>query len=360
MSLTSPSKLLIVASIQYGYLTDYFYYAKYLADKFDITFLCVDQGKPRFDPVGCDVIYVKAQSRLNRRFDFRRHLRIMADEGRRYDAVITDLGYGFAFFLPLYRRLSDKIIFDIRTLDISPQAFKRRIRNLVLSIDARMASCVTVVSDAVARKLGLKRYSVLPLGTSPDLLLLDDKSFDALRLLYVGTFTGRRIHDTVEGIALFLARNPEWNAPGRVVYDIIGAGDGAERIEQSIARHGLSDVVRMHGYVPNDRLSPYFDRSNIGVSYVPTGEIYQLQPPTKTYEYIGAGMCVIATATAANRAIVDSRNGILIDAAPEAFAAGLERLAASMQRYTSSDIKSTLGPHLWPDIADKLAALISG
>jgi nucleoside-diphosphate-sugar epimerase len=57
----------------------------------------------------------------------------------------------------------------------------------------------------------------------------------------------------------------------------------------------------------------YFDIHNIGVSYIPMLKCFDNQPPTKTFEYLLSGMPVIATATNANKDIINDVNGVLIN-----------------------------------------------
>lgn len=351
-------RLLIVNGMQYGYLIDYYYYAKCLGSQFDITFVCNDDGLKRLEPEGCRVIYVQPHSRINRRLDFCAVIRDLYAKGERFDAALTDFRMGFAFLLPFLQKLTDNVIYDIRSLDVSENAAKRALSNLVIRAEAFMAPKVTVISDLVANKLGLRRYEVLPLGVDTSNLDIAPKVFDAddIQLLYVGTFKGRYLEKTVLGLARYLDAHPEMR--DRVHYHIVGAGDGEDKILDAIAATRLAGNVTMHGYVPTNELRRYLEHCNVGVSFVPVCSRYNLQHPTKTYEYISAGMPVIATATAANGEIVNPTNGVLTPDTPEGFAHGLEQVVERFGEYDSAAIKATLGEHHWADIASRLGRLI--
>jgi glycosyltransferase involved in cell wall biosynthesis len=169
-----------------------------------------------------------------------------------------------------------------------------------------------------------------------------DKS--PLRLIYVGTFNGRRLYDTIAGLALFLRKHPV-----TVSYQIIGRGNDEEelKLKESIEQFGLQDSVSLLGYVRNDELSHYCLSSHIGVSYVPITTAYDNQPPTKTFEYWGFGLPVIATATTAHRDIVTSQNGLLVQDTPASFAEGLEQIVVNLDTFDERIIKNSFKQYTW-------------
>lgn len=352
-------KLLIVSGIQYGYLIDYYYHAKNMSDRFDITYLCMDEGEKRIDPAGCRVVYVSKQSRINRRFDMLRALRKIADAKIRFDVVLTDFSYSATMFFPLYRKIADKFIFDIRTLDISENAIKRNLKNRLIAYTASQAPFVTVITRPIGDVIGLphNRSAVIPLGAPEPLFDLPAKKFDTLRILYIGTFRSRHIDSTVYGLSIFLKRNPQWR--GKVSYDIVGGGFGENEVRNAVTRCGLSDIITMHGFVPSDRAMSFFERNNVGVSFIPTSGHFDLQPPTKTYEYMAAGMAVLATATTANSELVDASSGILSGDTPEDFAVALQKLVANFKNFNSEKIRSRVADNHWGAISNRLADILS-
>ena len=58
-------------------------------------------------------------------------------------------------------------------------------------------------------------------------------------------------------------------------------------------------------------------------------DIYNVQPPLKTIEYLASGLPVIATNTIANQAVItDNANGILVDDDESALVEGITRLVS--------------------------------
>src|SRR5690606_31743303 len=108
-------------------------------------------------------------------------------------------------------------------------------------------------------------------------------------------------------------------------FDVVGFGynDEEDNLKRLVVELGLQDVVNFHGRMSHTDAQVFFDRSNIGISYVPLTSYYDHQPPTKTYEYILSGMPVVATETSENVKLINSVNGVLCKDTPDSFADGL-------------------------------------
>jgi glycosyltransferase involved in cell wall biosynthesis len=200
--------------------------------------------------------------------------------------------------------------------------------------------------------LGLPQYKVhiLPLGS--DILSRTDKQFDSLRLLYVGTLQFRRIEDTIVGFHRFFH---DYRDQIQCSYKIIGSGYAGEEdnLRRLVTELGLQSVVQVLGSIPHDELSPYFDASNIGISYIPKTRFYDVQPPTKTFEYLLSGMAVVATSTSENTRVINNRNGVLVEDNAESFASGLKQIYDRREDFCSSSIRNEGRPYLWESIVNE-------
>jgi glycosyltransferase involved in cell wall biosynthesis len=161
-----------------------------------------------------------------------------------------------------------------------------------------------------------------------------NKEFDSIRLLYIGVLNNRNIHQTIYGLKLFIERNPGVS----VTYSIIGSGDGehVRLLADAISACKLETTVKYHGYLPNDEILPFFEKCNVGVSYVPITPYYTDVIVTKTVEYLLSGMVVVATDTNKNREAINDQNGVLIPDNPQGFADGLEKVYSRLTAYDSS------------------------
>ena len=155
---------------------------------------------------------------------------------------------------------------------------------------------------------------------------------------------------TVRGVALFVNKYPDVS----LTYDIIGSGSKAEdeQLRTLVVSMGLNERVKFHGRIENHLLAPYFDNENIGVSFVPITDYYNVQPPTKTFEYVLSGLFTIATATDENRKIISADNGILIEDTEFAFAKALEDILMERVKINEQKVRESLKNSSWKNIVD--------
>jgi len=169
--------------------------------------------------------------------------------------------------------------------------------------------------------------------------------------LYVGTLSQRRIHETVEGLSIFIKKTGSHIIAS---YDIFGYGTtkDVEKLIYSIHNYGLDNIVSYHGMKNHTELKAYFEKCNLGVSYVPITEYYDLQPVTKTYEYILSGLPCIGTETYANRKVINDQNGVLCKDNAESFASALDTIVQRRGGLDSSKIRATLRDFSWQSIVE--------
>jgi glycosyltransferase involved in cell wall biosynthesis len=81
-------------------------------------------------------------------------------------------------------------------------------------------------------------------------------------------------------------------------------------------------------------------------------EYFEHQPPTKTYEYAMSGIYTIATATQANKDIVTTDDGVLIEDTAEGVAMGLEQYWLRRNDINEAKIRASLAEYSWKNICD--------
>jgi hypothetical protein len=207
-----------------------------------------------------------------------------------------------------------------------------------------------ILSNELRDLIGInkERCHYLPLGA--EILSFNDKVFDSLNLLYIGTLDGRNIFETVYGLRLFITKYSIDN----IRYDIIGTGsnESVKILLNSIKDNKLDEIVFYHGQKNHNELIPFLDRSNIGVSYIPLTTYYDLQPPTKTFEYILSGLACVATNTYENKKLITSQNGVLCEDNPNSFAESLRIIQMNKETYKSHLIRESLIKYTWENIID--------
>jgi glycosyltransferase involved in cell wall biosynthesis len=342
--MSSAKRLLILNPAQFGYHLDTYYYCKWARPSFQITYHGFDAGHPALAMEGVTQRYVPRQgSRV------RCYLRLLrsclAECGGRYDVIFIKYFPGCALLRLWHPRTP--FVLDIRTGSVASNPLRRWWQDSLLRAESRCFRRVTVISASLARKLGLARAHLLPLGADP--IETPPKDFSSLRLLYVGTFYGRRIDDTVKAFHRFYL---ESRHTMEMTYDVIGDGPNGERarLRAWVKDHGLDHVVSLPGFIHHRELAHYYEKCNVGVSYIPINRIYDCQPPTKTFEYLLAGLPVLATRTTENAAVISEHNGLLIDDTPAAFYEGLKKLMSHRRSYCSDQVRREALRYSWETI----------
>ena len=342
-------ELLIVNNATFGRLTDSYMWCKYLKDKFKITFISFDTLYPKAEMDGINLKFVSYKGG-----PFARQLRFLLTAVKysiKCNGPILVVYFCDAIWL---KRILfwKKMKLDIRTFSVNRDLCYRVKVNKNLLATARTYDSVTIISEGLKDKLGLpdSKVKILPLGSDP--LGTVDTSFDELRLLYVGILSGRCIDKTIVGFKHFKDKYPD----NKITYDIVGDGHYNELAELRELVDGLelNDSVTLHGRLPYNQLEPFFNRCNIGVSFVPKTDYYEHQPPTKTFEYIISGLYTIATSTHSNKEVVTPVNGLLIDDNCVDFTNAIETIWETRAALDHDRIKASLADYRWGNIVNDI------
>ena len=337
-------KILIVNAVQFGYFTDTYYHALALKPYYDVTFLCYDQNKPKFDVQGIKVIYVQNKSKILRRLNF---YKTVIHESRDYN-LMTVSYFKSAFIIGLLSK-PKLIILNIFTGNLSENNWLRTFHNLIIYFNCYFFDRITVLSKNLSDLLRLPsdKTFIVPVGA----VTIDEsqKKYDRISLLYLGTLSKRKIELTVEGFKLFCDK---YCGEIQCHYDIIGNGDYKTEniIKQYITENGLQNFVKYLGRVPQSELPTYFNNATIGVCFVPQTPYYDCQPPTKLFEYAFSGLINIATSTKENKRFITSNNGVLCEDNSESFFLALEKIYRSLHNYNEQKIKASLSEYHWEQI----------
>ena len=326
--------LLILCRNQFGQHIDTYQYCKHLRERFNITYLCWDYGKKKQTMERVEIISVPRKGNI-----IFRNLRYIQESVRQlqkkqYDICFIKYFRGCSLLkLLFYKQL---FVFDIRTSGIFKNRFIKNAYDVFMRFESRFFSHCTIISQSLAKQLGLTdRSTVLPLGS--EIIADNKKKFEVMNLLYVGTFINRELEKTIVGFNKFFNK---FHQKIPLSYTIIGdgnRGDG-DKLKKLVRQLGLGEKIFFPGRIPFDELTPYFETHNIGVSFVPMTPYFDAQPVTKTFDYLLSGMPVIATATSENRLVVNKKNGVLIADSPDSFKKGLEEIYKQRHTYNSDYI----------------------
>lgn len=337
----------ILQKAQFGYHTTTYMFCKYLRKYYRVIYLCIDAGKPKVDMEGVEVVYSPtARTVIERGFGYLTLCKKMI-KSQPPSAV-------FAVYFPgvslLPKKKETKVILDVRSGKISTSWVKRLFFDKLLWLETHRFQHVAVISESLRKRLNIAKKKSYILPIAADVLSKKEKQWNELNLLYVGALNFRNIHQTIEGCALFGAKHRE----AKWTYNIVayGTAEVEASLKESVLKHGLQNHVFFHGRKTHAEIQHLWDNCNVGVAYIPQTSYFDCQPPTKTYEYLQSGMICLATNTHEHRLLINSQNGILHDANPNAFAHALEKMYLNKGAYASNTIRHTIENHTWSKIVE--------
>jgi glycosyltransferase involved in cell wall biosynthesis len=337
------AKILIVAKNQFGYLTDYFYWSKYLLPEFEVYFLHYCENKEIITLDGVKVIQLRRTGK--KYLDIPRLLFRYMQISSREKINLTFIEY-FKYCSVFRIFFWKRMIVDIRSGYIGLDESKRVRNNNIISFEASLYARITIVSESLKKELKIAgtKCVTMPLG-GMDFNIAN--SCSELNLLYVGTLDQRRIYNTVLGLSAF-SKNRNID----IHYNIIGSGSMEEEdmLIRTIHETGLDHIVHFLGPVKQTDLGNFFSNTSIGIVYVPKIPAYENQPPTKLFEFIINGIPVIATSTKEISRYINPDNGVLIEDNPLAFSKGLESIISQMTQMKSETIKESLKAYTWESL----------
>jgi len=345
-------KLLIVNPNQFGYSAGYQYYCKYLKDEFDIDFLCIDRGFVKVDAPSVQVIYRNfKKNRINNLLSFILYA-IRLSRKNKYD-IIFSVYFRWVFLLGMLCKSKLKIL-DIRTGSLSDNKLQRLLYNSMNLFSSFFFDKITILSSSLAGLLKLpeKKTNILPLGASA----LDEtqKLFNKMHLLYVGTLHKRHIEKTIDGFSRFYKKYA-----GKIAlrYDIVGfsnINDDLEKNKFIIKKNNLNTIVKYHGRKNHQQLKEYIQNATIGVCFIPQMPYYDVQPPTKIFEYALSGLITIATNTSENRRFITEINGVICEDNADSFCEAMEKVYANLDEYKDRKIRESLNEYNWENIVKNI------
>jgi glycosyltransferase involved in cell wall biosynthesis len=238
--------------------------------------------------------------------------------------------FRWSFLLPVITFFAYRFLLDVRTVHVVNKKGRHSIttplKNLLTWFESWFYRYAIALTPSIKRMLSpsYKNIPVIPLGANlqkfnapgkPDIRrqVRQDEGFKDTHIVffYSGTLNPvRKIDITIQAFAELCKAIDN-------VYFVL-AGDDKDNPHiigklADLARSlGVKDKVYFKGFVQYEPLIKYHQAFDIGLCFVPQTTYYDDQPPTKLFEYMAAGLVVIATGTSANRQVItDQVNGFI-------------------------------------------------
>ncbi|MBO9571887.1 MAG: glycosyltransferase [Chitinophagaceae bacterium] len=354
-------KILLVTTTQFGYLVDYYRYYGYLKKRgYDVRYICIDYGHEKIENGNPDIHYISGQgNKLLRHFKFINGIKKLEEEYK-FDRIMLHVFPMISLLLTMIPRR--KMYLDIRTVSIHTKFYKRFFFDSLIRIASLLFNHTSAITDIAAQQIGIRKYKLLPVGGAYFINNDNDDDFDNEEyrdifsgnddvFIYVGTLNKRGIIDCVKGFHSFKKKNPS----ARIRFVVIGTSPGGElkEINDYIEKHRLHSLIHTLGYIPQSRLSYFFNNAHCGVSYMPLSMPFSKQPNTKTYEYLVNGLPVVAIASPDNLQMIGNSKvpcGVIIEDSAEGMEQGIGKFLESKHLYNRVDIASEFGKYEWDNI----------
>ncbi len=157
--------------------------------------------------------------------------------------------------------------------------------------------------------------------------VLDGGTADVMRIFYVGFITRiRGIDNALHGLRAYLDRPGE---KPRVIMDLIGKGAATEEFKRLARELDLEDHVNFRGWCSHEEVAESFAASDVGLLSYHVCSHWNHTIPNKLFDYMVAGMPVLATDVIPIQRIVHETDcGVICrDNDPESFADALAELS---------------------------------
>lgn len=294
---------------------------------------------------------------------------------RVYDVILFhQLSAIWLLPLRLFGRRRPRLVMDTRDMvDFATGSYKVRLRtawfDLITRLAARFADGQTAITPRMAQLVRIPHeqlWGIWPSGVETDRFATAAKARhwpyqgEPVRLVYIGVFLAKRN-------LLPLGRAVSRAAAEGMSFVFSLYGDGALRPELEAVAAESRGAVRVERPVPHENVPNVLARAHVGVTSLPeVNDVkYEASSPIKLFEYMAAGMPVLATSNKCHTDVVgDGRYAFWADDVnEETLLAALRRIWAERGRLAQLGQEAQADAHGWTYAANaaKLkAALVYG
>ncbi|WP_215191793.1 hypothetical protein [Exiguobacterium sp. s7] len=314
----NKTDVLFISPTQFGYATDLYNYVKYLNCKKDINVkvICKYQHKKLIElPTNVISAYqFKGNNIITKFINYILFVLYILYYSLTYRPSKIFISYmmGFKPIVILLKKIGFYVIGDVRSVPIIDDYYTYNKKKDTIKKNLEICDEITTISNDVAKELKLQKFKIIPLGGDyrRDKKNKNTNYYDQVELsiLYLGTLENRSIENFIRGFEKFQYELDD-SERSKVVFNIVGKYEDDDKqlifnkFIESLNKKNIH--INYHGAKYTDQLDYFFENNQVGVSFIPQLDYYDLQPPTKTYEYLTNSLYCIATNTSSNREILN-------------------------------------------------------
>jgi glycosyltransferase involved in cell wall biosynthesis len=249
-----------------------------------------------------------------------------------------------------------KFVMDSRTANMVTSSLKGGMWNIFFNnantMANRLADGQTTITARLAQMQGIPDQQLLgnwPSGVNPERFTQSylsrrwpDKN-EPLRLIYLGAlYKERNLMALIDAVRL--VRNEGYN----VAFDLVG--EGPQKKELEAAAHCLEDgVIRVLSAVPSIEVPRIIATAHIGALPFPNLPIFQVSSPIKLFEYMAAGMPILATRIACHTDVLGDGDFVFWaeDGDPAALASAIREAFAHRTEFGQMGSRAIVAAQDW-------------
>lgn len=214
-------------------------------------------------------------------------------------------------------------------------------------------------------KHGVKSTQMIYMGVADSFLAKPNKPeittafTPTLKLIYIGSVIKERGRDVMLE-AMSLVAQQKINAH----LTIIGASD--EQLtycKTRITELNITDYVSVTGRVPGSQVPSHLAQADAGICLWEDKPWYQFNPPTKLFEYLVAGLPVLASNIRTHTRYVQNwHNGLIFDYHPQSLAIAIFELHANLAKLPLLKLHTANSgeAYIWSKIEPMFLSVVNG
>ena len=207
--------------------------------------------------------------------------------------------------------------------------------------------------DLYQHQVGFNKVRMLPMGVSDKFLLVTSviqfKPYEPLQLIYIGTVSKARGRDVMLEAMSLLVKNKV-----NVHLTIVGASlDQIDICTQRIKDLDIIKNISLIGKVSGEQIPSYLAQADIGICLWEQNPWNEFNPPTKLFEYLVAGIPVLASNIRTHTRYVHHwKNGLIFDYDATSLANAITELHKHTNKIQSLKKQAAESgqPYLWSRI----------
>ena len=302
----------------------------------------------------------------------------------RPDVILIRGGMGISFLIHITARFCRvKVVLEINGipwLELIGRGFSKwlaKINKLITAIECITANRIIAVTSSIGEEVvhlsGISPQYVTAIrnGADPNEFTRDNRLSkrlemsiqpDELVVGFIGSFSFW--HGSKEIIESALYLRPEIRQ--KVVYLMVGYGEGWQDVKQTVAEKGLEDIIRLPGQASRAQVSDYLSVFDVGILLNAGWKEAKIGSSSlKFWEYLAAGLPVIISDNISLTPIVRGENmGIVLEeSSPKNIARGIEEIFSRRDEFAEvgrRNRKLVSEKYSWLEVSKRVSEVLAG